>query len=292
MTVNISSNAEIDSVRLTQQTAHPSSPSSGYGSLYVISGSAHGGLFLKDSAGRQIGPFITGTPATVAPIVPDTINPTTISGCVLWYDLDQESGAESDPIGTLSDFSASNNDATQSTAADKPLLRLNAANTRKGLQFDGVSDHLDITTNVDIATTHTVLIVCAPVNIAQNYGVVFKYKQEAIYAPIAVSSNWGVARGDAGVHNGTIISRPQLIGTWGASNSDWYIINGKLRLKSSYVAAFAGASASAIGADPSNVQFFSGFIFEIIVFDNQISSSDLLALTKWLHYKWGIPDYS
>lgn len=63
MTVNISSNAEIDSVRLTQQGNHPSSPASGYESLYVISGSPHGGLFLKDSAGKQIGPFITGSPA-------------------------------------------------------------------------------------------------------------------------------------------------------------------------------------------------------------------------------------
>lgn len=63
MTKNISTDAEIDSVRLTQQTAHPSSPSSGYESLYIISGSPHGGLFVKDSSGKQIGPFITGSPS-------------------------------------------------------------------------------------------------------------------------------------------------------------------------------------------------------------------------------------
>jgi hypothetical protein len=63
MTKNISTDAEIDTVRLTQQGGHPSSPSSGYESLYVISGSPHGGLYVKDSAGKQIGPFITGSPA-------------------------------------------------------------------------------------------------------------------------------------------------------------------------------------------------------------------------------------
>lgn len=67
MTRNISTDAEIDSVRLTQQISHPSSPSSGYESLYIISGSSHGGLFLKDSSGRQIGPFITGSSGGGAP---------------------------------------------------------------------------------------------------------------------------------------------------------------------------------------------------------------------------------
>lgn len=77
MTVNISTDAEIDRVRLTQQTAHPSSPASGYVQAYIISGSPHGGLFIKDSAGRQIGPFITGTPSVaggVVTVVSDNFN--------------------------------------------------------------------------------------------------------------------------------------------------------------------------------------------------------------------------
>ncbi len=65
MTRNIGTDAEIDQIRLTQQIAHPSSPSAGYELLYIVSGSSHGGLFVKDSGGRQIGPFITGSPAVV-----------------------------------------------------------------------------------------------------------------------------------------------------------------------------------------------------------------------------------
>jgi len=61
MTKNIGTDANIDQVRLKQETAHPASPASGYELLYIISGSAHGGLYVKDSSGRQIGPFITGT---------------------------------------------------------------------------------------------------------------------------------------------------------------------------------------------------------------------------------------
>lgn len=54
-------NAVIDNIKMKQQVSHPSSPASGYELLYIVSGSAHGGLFVKDSAGRQIGPFITGS---------------------------------------------------------------------------------------------------------------------------------------------------------------------------------------------------------------------------------------
>lgn len=66
MARKIDTDANINSVRFAQQTSHPSSPASGYESLYVVSGSAHGGLYVKDSAGRQIGPFITGTASAAA----------------------------------------------------------------------------------------------------------------------------------------------------------------------------------------------------------------------------------
>lgn len=56
-----SGNAEINNIRFVQQMSHPSSPSSGHELLYMMSGTAHGGLFVKTSDGKQIGPFITGT---------------------------------------------------------------------------------------------------------------------------------------------------------------------------------------------------------------------------------------
>lgn len=61
MARKIDTDAVINKVRLKQQFSHPSSPESGHNWLYVISGSAHGGLYLEDASGRQIGPFITGS---------------------------------------------------------------------------------------------------------------------------------------------------------------------------------------------------------------------------------------
>lgn len=59
--------AVINNIKFTQQMSHPASPSAGSEVLYVVSGSSHGGLYLKDSGGRVIGPFITGTSASVSP---------------------------------------------------------------------------------------------------------------------------------------------------------------------------------------------------------------------------------
>jgi hypothetical protein len=61
MARKIDTDAEIDRIRMSMQFSHPSNPDSGYDWLYVISGSPHGGLYLKDPSGRQIGPFITGS---------------------------------------------------------------------------------------------------------------------------------------------------------------------------------------------------------------------------------------
>lgn len=61
MARKIDTDAEIDRVRIKQQMSHPSAPSGGYEYLYIVSGTTHGGLFVEDSGGRKIGPFITGT---------------------------------------------------------------------------------------------------------------------------------------------------------------------------------------------------------------------------------------
>lgn len=71
MARKIDTDAEIDRIRMSMQFSHPSNPDSGYDWLYVVSGSAHGGLYLKDPSGRQIGPFITGTSSAAAGIPSD-----------------------------------------------------------------------------------------------------------------------------------------------------------------------------------------------------------------------------
>lgn len=221
---------------------------------------------------------------------PDMIDPTTITGCVRWYDAAQESGAESDAIATLTDYSSAGVDSTQSTGGSKALLRLNAANGHPAWQFDGIDDFYDMGTNLDLATNHTVLIVAKVIPYTQTYSVLLKYKQRAIYLPVSSFPAWGTYSGGP-IGLGALGATPQLLGFWGSSNSDWYAVNGKTLWKGSSV-SFDASGSTVIGRDTGGTQPFAGFLMEFIAFNTKIAQADLLALTKHLHYKWGISDYA
>jgi hypothetical protein len=251
---------------------------------------------------RHAAPFLTGdfaivlgTSATPRAILfsnptlstpPIQVDATDITGCILWYDLDQESFAEGDAIGTLNDFSSSANDATQSTGGLKPTARLNVANGKKGAFFDG-GDYLILGTNVDLATNHTVIVVMSPGYFAA-YSPVFQYKQQGIYQSINGTVYWGIYRSGDGVYGPVTGGKPQIIGLWGSSNSAYDMLHNRLKRVGTNINAFAAHANSYVGTDSLNigVQCHAGYIFEIIVYDNKISESDLYALIDWLEYKW------
>jgi hypothetical protein len=65
MTVQIDTTAENNALRLVTQGSHPSAPSVGHVVLYYVTGTASPGLYTKLSNGQQIGPFITGSSASL-----------------------------------------------------------------------------------------------------------------------------------------------------------------------------------------------------------------------------------
>lgn len=286
MAKKIDTDARIEKIRIQNQGSHPSAPDSGYAWLYRRTGAGHSGLFVEDSDGKLIGPLITGTFSS-----PTEISPLSISGCILWYDLNQETGSEGDAIATLSDFSASNNDATQGTGALRPTLRLNVANGKKGAFFDG-ADYLTLGTNVDLPNHYTVLVVLTP-GYKATYSPIFTYKQQGIYQNLGgggatFTGRWGIFR-TADESFGLIPGgRPQIIGLWGTTNTAYDLIHNQTRHKGANANAYSAHATSHVGTDAisTGTQNHLGYLFEIIVFNNKISEADLYALIEWLDYKW------
>ncbi len=60
MTVQIDTTAENNGLRLVNQGTHPSAPSVNHTLLYIMTGT-NSGLYIQNSNGQRIGPFITGT---------------------------------------------------------------------------------------------------------------------------------------------------------------------------------------------------------------------------------------
>ena len=64
-------------------------------------------------------------------------SPTDIAGLNMWLDSSQESFSDNDAVGTATDFSGNNNDATQGTAGAKPTFKTNIINGQPVFRFDG-----------------------------------------------------------------------------------------------------------------------------------------------------------
>ena len=276
MTKQIDTTAENNGLRLVTQGSHSSAPSSGHVLLYHVTGTVAPGAYLKDSTGRQMRIGVS----------PPQINATDISGCVLWHDADQETGADGDAVGTVQDFSSSNNDATQGTGANKPTLRLNVANGRKGLYFDG-GDYLTYGTNIDIPTAHTILFTIIPMPKAA-YSAILQYKQQGLYQSINGTLAWGVYRSGDGQADWIEGGQPQVVGLWGSSNSVYDFIHNYARKAGTNTNSFTAAATSYLGTDILAVgtQNFAGYILEGAVYDNKISEANLYSYIDWQLYKW------
>jgi len=218
---------------------------------------------------------------------PSAVDPTTITGCIAWFDADQMSGSDGDLIASLTDFSASANHAVQATSGSKPKLRLNNFNNRNSIEFDGADDHLALGTNIDLTGGQTIIAVEADIFSRQNYNCFFNWKQTGLYARLATTISWGLYRtGD--IYGGWIppSSRPSIIGIWATSPTDFMFLNGTSRTQTYSGGTNNAATTSRIGWDGAGSQVFGGQFCELIVFNNKISLSDLKSLLKWLTYKW------
>ena len=79
--------------------------------------------------------------------LPQHFTPLSISGLVLWLDASYITGLnDGDSINTeLRDLSGNGYHATQSTAAQRPIYKVNIINSRPVVRFDAVDDNLVIT---------------------------------------------------------------------------------------------------------------------------------------------------
>ncbi len=109
--------------------------------------------------------------------------PLTIDGLQLWLKADagtfQDSGKTSlaindgDVIGAWEDQSGNDNDALQSTTANKPLLKLSIVNSRSIVRFDGTDDFLLVSLDLDLSASDnlTIFTVTKPVDTANTKSI-------------------------------------------------------------------------------------------------------------------------
>lgn len=230
-------------------------------------------------------------------------NPLSISGIQFWVDasdsttLYQDSGlttlavANNDVVGGWKDKSGNNRHATQSSSAAKPLLKTAAQNSRNVVSLDGINDLLNISgvsptfsgyTCFCAFTRPTTGIISKPLggdNSAGGYTYPFHwYTNDGIYIQTS-SGFYNIGSSSIGAQQITVSHVSSASSTLNLRK------NGVLLDSRSY----SGTTNFLTYIGYNSVEYHNGNIFEILVYDSELSASNILLVEAYLKDKWGTP---
>lgn len=245
--------------------------------------------------------------------------PKQLSGCILWLDAADVSTLTTEGAGYVrywSDKSASGVVATGGglTLANEPLLISNSLNGLSSIYFDG-NDYFEIPNNSALQTQNekTIFVVYKYTKVSNtNYGALIQRGisdgTEEIRLAVVNNADWIYF--DIGAGGG-----PYIQPTGQTANIRDYAANivtatatrsagsSTLKLYSNgkdmggstigpTLTPSVGSFVTSIGKqieNPSNNNFFTGFISEIIIYNRCLSDTERKQVEQYLGSKWAIP---
>jgi len=212
-------------------------------------------------------------------------------GLVMQLDATDIDATDGDAVGTWADASGNGNDATQSTSSARPTYDDTALAGNPALVFDGSDDWLDIPdtmTTVDDCTVfivgqHTGKLGAETYMLSGTTGTDDRLRM----ASFGWAGNYAWGAGDVGALTGGYEDlAPHVFGM--TSSIDAYL-DGTL---------VGSATNSAGSATPDNLNlasfgegsrsFFQGHISEVLVYNRELSSSEIDEVNQHLTEKWDI----
>lgn len=218
--------------------------------------------------------------------IPTTFLPTSITGCQAWFKGD-DLGAVDSAISSWTDQSGNGRNADQGTAGSRPTVKI-GINGRKSAYFDG-GDYLTLTSHLAASTAKTIFAVAfQTTNSAEQ--VIYADGSLKISSRITASDAWRAA------NNAVVNSTATMQDGWHSISA---VQNGYASLKvyhdsvekATGVAGTGGygAAASEIGRDPTSaVQFITGYISELIVYNTTLTTSERQQVEGYLANKYAI----
>lgn len=219
--------------------------------------------------------------------------PNAISGLKLWLDASQIVGLnDGDSVTTWSDLSGNGYDATQGTASKKPVYKTAILNGLAVVRFDGVDDVL--TSTFALAGGAKTLVIIAKLSGGSvNYPRVMSGVPDTTYFVGCASTGKNVATlfgNGAGAWNDVNANSPTA--SW---NAVWNIVAARTdgttltpRVNATTQNTKSGTNATALtahdvggvstGAGP---QWWTGDVFAVCAYDNDIGSANLAALFNY-----------
>ena len=245
--------------------------------------------------------------------------PKQLSGCILWLDAADASTLTTEGAGYVRYWSDKSNSGVVATGggltlANEPLLISNSLNNLPSIYFDG-ADYFEIPNNAALQTQNekTIFVVYKYTKVSNtNYGVLIQRgsgdANEEVRLVVVNSADWIYF--DIGAGAG-----PYIQPTGQTANIRDYAANiitatatrsaGSSTLKlysngkdmggstlSPTLTPSVGSFVTSIGKQiegASNVNFFTGFISEVIVYNRCLSDTERKQIEQYLGSKWAIP---
>ncbi len=223
-------------------------------------------------------------------------SPTQIAGLKLWLKADALVLNDADPVTTWADASASGNDATQTTAANKPTYRSNVVNGKPAVRFDGANDFLQFADVFSLLSAGEIFIVVKidadPPGAAAQTGLWtlgsdtqnthFPFTDGTIY------DQFGTTVRKATADPTPLLTSFRLYNVSSASG------NWTSRLNSSQIFTTATntvgfTTAPVLGAGVGGATYFlDGDIAEVILYDAALSSGNRANVESYLNSKYAL----
>jgi lysophospholipase L1-like esterase len=228
------------------------------------------------------------------------IAPNKIEGLVAWYDASDSTTLTS--VGTLvsqwSDKSGNGNHLTQSTDSKKPKTGTTTINGVNAVEFDGTSDYLSIPSGLYslsngnstvLAAIQYTSIASSSVLFAFSNGGVSRYRVQArdvtnnyMSAQNYTSSSTNIAPNAVPLKTGT----PTIIGLARRDLAIIPISSGVLG-GITYPAVSFVSTIGSVGAFPTEIQWFNGYLGELMFFNRALSNEEINLMGQYLQRKWG-----
>jgi hypothetical protein len=222
--------------------------------------------------------------------------PTQISGLQLWLDssdsgsLFQDSAAvipatnDGDPVGCWKDKSGNSRNVTQSTSANRPVLKTSVQNSKNGIRFDGTNDFL--TGSYGTTYSNWTLFVVCKFSSASSYPMVYTdgNNELRLYSGTGfleiISQNDPLVRDTVSCVGSTIIATPWNGATFALYKNGISLGTG--------VTQRALASTFYISSRSGSSYYLVGDVYEVITYNAALTTAQRQQVEAYLNQKWGV----
>ncbi|MDB5491265.1 MAG: filamentous hemagglutinin N-terminal protein [Micavibrio sp.] len=262
----------------------------------TITVSANTGLVV----GARIRLGAAGSVTAASTVGADTYTINAISGTTITLTSNLTSNYTTSAIyqgyaSQWTDKSGQGNNATQATAASRPLYVTNSQNGRAVLVFDGTNDGLSVNLNFLAGTSNTNFVVARTTTYSNIYGAVtgssgagslhVGYTNAATYR----ENYWGNDFAPAVSSYSNSSSANILAFQWNQGGSKYIYANGHLESTTTGAGTItAMAGGGTIAGNVTGLGYWGGSLSEMAMYTTALSANAYALMNQYQSAKWGI----